>query len=354
MKLSLVIPTYNDEVNIKRFVLGILKEFKRNKISGEVILVDDGSHDDTADILDNLKRKNKNVRVLHRKGELNLSSAVLDGWKIAQGSVLGVINVDPGYPPQKIRELLWSIEKGGADFAIGSRYVRGGKVIGRSLGRNAMSRVASLFARVLTNVRDPATNFFMIRKECIDDVELDPHGFKILLEVLIKGRHKKIKEIPITFSDSSKQSKISLEEILFYMRNIFSYAYYHKQLSREFGRFLLAGLLGTMMNLGILYFLTDRLGMYYLISAVFSYILAVIGNFFLNKVLTFKERLGFNIGRKFLKFVSVSLVALSMNLVFLFLFTDVFGIYYVISQFLAIALSSFINFFGHKVWTFSD
>ena len=79
MKLSLVIPTYNEKENIQKLIEKIQEEFKENKIDGEIIIVDDNSPDGTGRILENLKKKTKNLIVVHRKGKLGLSSAVLEG-----------------------------------------------------------------------------------------------------------------------------------------------------------------------------------------------------------------------------------------------------------------------------------
>jgi len=354
MKLSLVIPTYNERENIRGLISEVLWEFKSNKIDGEIIVVDDNSPDGTGEFLEEIRGKNRKVRVIHRERKMGLSSAVLEGWKIAKGDILGVMDANLSHPPDKIKDLLWSIEKGKADFAIGSRYVRGGKIMGRSVGRNAMSKLANLVARVFTNVKDPMTGFFMIRKSCIKDVELDPNGFKILLEILIKGKHKNIQEIPITFVGRVEgKSKFSMREVFSYGRNFLEYASYQKLFSRDLMMFSFAGIVGTILNLSILYFMTEVFGIYYLISAVFSFFVAMTSNFFMNKILTFREKITLKIGRKYLQFVSVSLVALLVNLTFLFIFTDIFGIYYLISQAMAIGITALINFFGNKIWTFS-
>lgn len=352
MDLSLVIPTYNERENIEGLVSEILWEFKVNKIKGEIIVVDDNSPDGTGEILDKLKRQKK-IKVIHRSGKMGLSSAVLDGWKIAKGKVLGVMDADLSHPPDKIKELLNSIQKEGVDFAIGSRYVRGGQVTGRSFGRNAMSKIATIIARLFTRVKDPMTGFFMIKRECIKDVELDPKGFKILLEIIVKGNHKVIKEVPITFVDRKEgRSKVSRGEVLDYLRNVISYIASHSTLPKEFVRFSAVGAIGVVINLFFLFLLTDILGVFYLISAVFSFLIAMTANFFLNKKLTFGEDIGYQVGLKYLQFFSISLVALMANLILLYVFTDLWEIFYMISQVLAIALSSVINFVGNKIWTF--
>ena len=291
MGLSLVIPTYNEKENIAELLKRVYSEFRKNNIDGEVVVVDDNSLDGTGEVLKALKKQYKKLKIVHRKGKLGLSSAVLDGWNVSDGDVLGVMDADLSNPPEKIIELFNPIKKGQADFTIGSRYIRGGKIEGWGFLRKIMSKTATLLSRVYTNVKDPMTGFFMIKKEVIQNVDLNSKGFKILLEVIIKGHYKKIKEIPITFVNRIRgRSKAGLKEIFYYLGNLIGYLKYKKNILNEFLRFVIVGGVGTLVNLLILYLLTERLGVYYIISAIFSFIVAMSSNFFLNKIWTFKEK----------------------------------------------------------------
>jgi len=354
MKLSLVIPTYNEKENIQKLIKKIQKEFKENNINGEIIIVDDNSPDGTGNILEELKKKQKNLKVIHRSGKFGLSSAVLEGWKTADGEVLGVMDADLSHPPEKIKELFETIRKGKADFTIGSRYIKGGKIEGWNLKRKLMSKTATLLSRVYTKVKDPMTGFFMIKKEVIKNVDLNPKGFKILLEIIIKGKYKNIKEIPITFINRMEgKSKAGTKEIFCYLQNLKGYLPYKKNVIKEFVKFGVVGGIGTLVNLAILYLLTEKAGVYYMISAILSFIVAMSSNFILNKLWTFKENIKLEIGKKYLQFGLVSFSALLVNLFFLYIFTEVLGIYYIISQVLAIGIALIINFLGNKIWTFS-
>jgi len=199
MELSIVIPTYNEKENIQILLRKIYQEFKKHKIKGEIIVIDDNSPDNTGKVTESLKKKYNNLQVIHRKGKLGLSSAVLEGWKIAKGGVWGVMDADLSHPPEKIFEMFSSIKKEKYDLIIGSRYVKGGKIIGWGLKRKLMSKGATFFAKVFTKVKDPMTGFFMVRKRCVVGKKLNPRGFKILLEVILKADYKNIKEVPITF-----------------------------------------------------------------------------------------------------------------------------------------------------------
>ena len=117
-------------------------------------------------------------------------------------------------------------------------------------------------------------------------------------------------------------------------------------------KFVVVGAIGTIINLLVLYILTDKLGVYYLLSAIISFLIAMTSNFILNKIWTFEERFRTKVNTRYLKFATVSLMALAVNLLFLYFFTEIIGMYYLFSQVLAIALALVINFIGNKLWTF--
>lgn len=353
MDLSIVIPTYNEKDNIQKLIQQVQSEFKTNSIKGEIIVVDDNSPDGTGEILENLKKKIKNLKIIHRKGKLGLSSAVLGGWKIANGRVLGVMDADLSHPAEKIPEMYKIIKKKEADFVIGSRYIKGGDIRGWGIKRKIMSKIATLFAKPFTKVKDPMSGFFMIKKECIEKKEFNSRGFKILLELILKAKYKNIKETPIVFINRTEgKSKAESREILYYLKNLLGYWKYRRKVIDEFLKFALVGFIGTLINLLVLYSFTEFLGIYYILSAVFAFLVAATSNFILNKVWTFKEKIGHKIFAKYYKFLSVSIVALVVNLFFLYTFTKFLKIYYLISQVLAIGISLIINFIGNKIWTF--
>ena len=353
MDLSIVIPTYNEKENILVLLKKINTEFKENKIKGEIIVVDDGSPDGTGNLVENFKKKQKNLKVVRRKGKLGLSSAVLEGFKVSKGNVLGVMDADLSHPAEKIPKMFELIKKKEADFVIGSRYVKGGKIKGWGLKRMAMSKVATLLARPFTKVKDPMTGFFLIRKKCVEDKEFNSKGFKILLELILKADYKNIKEVPIVFINRTEgKSKAETKEIFSYLKNLMGYWSYRRKVIDEFFKFGLVGFLGTLINLLILYVFTEFVGIYYLVSAIIAFFVAMTSNFILNKIWTFKEPIKLNVGKKYLQFSLVSVVALFVNLFFLYVFTEFLGIYYLISQVLAIGVSLIINFLGNKIWTF--
>lgn len=352
MKLSLIIPTYNEKGNIEQLLFKIQNEFYRNNINGEIIIIDDNSPDGTGDILESLKSQYKNLVIIHRKGKSGLSSAVLEGFTIASGNVWGVMDADLSHSPEKIPEMLNAL-KGDINFVIGSRYVFGGKIEGWGFYRKTLSKGATILARLFVNVKDPMSGFFMFKKEILDVSLVNSKGFKILLELLVKIKNLNVYEVPIVFINRTQgKSKANLKEIIFYLQNLLDYLPYKRHVVHQFINFALIGLIGVVLNITLFYFVTEYLKIHYLTSSVISFLFASTSNFILNKVLTFKEDLFFKTKERYVKFILISLLSFLVNFTCLYVFTEFLQIYYLISQILAIGISFIINYVGNTVWTF--
>jgi dolichol-phosphate mannosyltransferase len=231
--ISIIIPTYNEKSNIRKLTSKIDDIFKKKKIKGEIIFVDDNSPDGTGKIAESLSKKYP-VRVIHRRKKLGLASAVIEGFSEAKGDIFGVMDADLSHPTDSIPDMLNPIIKGKADFTIGSRYVGDGDVVGWPLSRKIISKGATMLTRHLTDVKDPMSGFFFIKKKVIDNVYLSAKGYKICLEIIVKGNYKKIKEVPITFKDRHKgTSKLNKSEYINYLYNVANlslYNYFRKKL----------------------------------------------------------------------------------------------------------------------------
>ena len=212
--LSVVVPTYNEAGSLPK-----LAERLHAALVGvdwELVVVDDGSPDGTADVAAALAPRIP-VRVVRRAGKAGLASAVVAGFEAARGDVLLVMDADLSHPPEVVPALLDAIEHG-ADLAVGSRYVKGGGVMDWPLKRRAVSRVACLMGNLLVPVRDATSGFFALRRSVVDGVKLNPIGFKIGFEVIARGRYKKVVEVPYTFRDRELgASKFGRREIVQYL-----------------------------------------------------------------------------------------------------------------------------------------
>lgn len=221
MKFSIVIPTYNEAGGIERLIEALDAVFKANSLDGEIVVVDDNSPDGTGGIVDRLAARYP-VRCLHRPGKLGLSSGVIDGWKFArpESEALGAMDADFSHDPAVVAHMVRALENG-YDLAIGSRYVPGGGIRDWPWRRKFTSRVAIALAQPLTRIRDITSGFFLVRRDALEGVELDPIGFKIGLEVIAKAHYRKAIEVPYVFTDRvAGSSKLNEGEILNYLRQL--------------------------------------------------------------------------------------------------------------------------------------
>jgi dolichol-phosphate mannosyltransferase len=231
MDITLVIPTYNESGNIAILVAKVFEVFNDNNLNGHVIVVDDDSPDQTWKVAEDLRDTYPKLQVLRRQDKRGLSSAVLDGFTMANTDIIGVIDADLSHPPEKIPELVAPIIKGEADFTLGSRYIDQGGTQNWPLKRRFSSKIATLAVLGLTKVKDPMSGFFFLKKDLIKNVELSPKGFKIGLEILVRGNCEKVIEVPIVFLDrkygESKLSSNVIVDYLIHVSKLYLYKLYH-------------------------------------------------------------------------------------------------------------------------------
>ncbi len=216
--LSVIVPTFQEAENLRLLAGRVFAALQKAAIPGELIIVDDDSGDGTDAVADELTR-NYPVRLVVRRGERGLSSAVLRGLSEARGEWLFVLDADLSHPPERIPDMLALLRSGQADFVIGSRYVEGGRTLDWNWFRRLNSAVATLLARPLAAVRDPMAGFFGLHRSTWQKADaLNPIGYKIGLELLVKGRCHRVIEVPIEFSDRLHgRSKLTLRQQFLYL-----------------------------------------------------------------------------------------------------------------------------------------
>jgi dolichol-phosphate mannosyltransferase len=218
--VSIVIPTYNERTRLGELVASVFEVFARHGLDGELVIVDDNSPDGTGALADQLAAVHR-IRVVHRAGKLGLGTAVVEGFRVAGGDVLGVMDADLSHPPEALPRLLRALEAQQADLAIGSRYIPGGGTKNWPFLRRAMSRFACLIARPLTAASDATSGYFLIRRAAVQDVQIAAGGFKICLELLVRGRVSSIVEVPYEFVDrAAGESKMSWREATGYFKQV--------------------------------------------------------------------------------------------------------------------------------------
>jgi dolichol-phosphate mannosyltransferase len=201
-RLALVIPTLREAENIPGLLDRVRTVLDPLGIGYEILVVDDDSRDGTEEIVSAIALTDPRVRLQVRKGERGLSGAVLYGWRQTDAAILGVMDADLQHPPELLPDLVSAILAGN-DLAIGSRYTLGGQVGAWNPVRKLLSTAAVWATWPIQHAgiraHDPMTGFFLLRRECIDGIAFQPSGFKLLLEILVRGRIRSVAEVPFAF-----------------------------------------------------------------------------------------------------------------------------------------------------------
>ena len=363
-RITVIIPTFNEIENIENITKAVLDVFAKNDINGEILIVDDLSKDGTIEAVKAMQKSYPQVSLIVRESDHGLSQSVAEGFVKANSEIIQVIDADFSHPVELIPEFLSAIENG-ADVCIGSRYTKGGDITDWPLKRRLISLGATFFGRVLfPEVTDPVSGFFAIQRDVVAGAELKPRGYKILMEVLGKGRWHSFKEIPFTFKDrEAGESKLKLSTIIDYVKqciDIGLYALSHHETSvwREWKKLLkfgCVGLSGIFVNTGILYVLTEYAGLYYLVSSLFAIEASIITNFLLNDSWTFNDKVKSRIAEKWRRFVSfevISVLGVAINMGVLYTLTEFAGIWYILSNIVGILVAFAWNFYvnRHVTW----
>lgn len=227
MRISVVLPTYNEADNIERLILQLLALPQQV----DVIVVDDASPDGTGRIADRFAADDPSrVHVLHRPGKLGLGTAHLAGYRRAlETGRDGVLSMDADFShdPRHIPDMV-AMAGQGADVVIGSRYVPGGRAVNSPLRRRLLSRMANMVAKTFLGLKanDVTAGFRLYRAEVLRSIPLDTvfsSGYSFLTETLylVQQRGWRVREVPIQFHDRVQgTSKISQREVYLAMLTV--------------------------------------------------------------------------------------------------------------------------------------
>lgn len=353
-QVSVIVPTYNEKESIVPLVERIDAALKN--INYEIVFVDDNSPDGTGQVIQKLATRFP-IQFISREKKDGLASAILQGFAAAHGSYIGAINADLQHPPEVLKGLVHSLQEG-SEIAIASRYIPGGGIRDWGWWRRSVSWGATTFARLLLpkirSVHDPLSGCYLMQKEIIPSPDHKVPGFKILLEVLMQGQYEKVSEVPYVFVPRQHgKSKLGFRQTIEFLWQIVGWIKKSGELVRIL-KFLTVGGTGILINMGILYALTEWAGLYYLISSVIAIETAIISNFILNDRFTFSNLPSAPSGKKLyrlLKYNLVSLVGMALNVGILWLFTSVFGVYYLISNLIGIISITTLRYLTHLNWT---
>jgi len=285
--ISLIIPTYQEAPNVRSLLAAVAEVRRRCALTLELLVMDDDSRDGTREAVRDAGLPW--VRLVVRTANRGLSAAVIDGMRLATNDVIVVMDADLSHPPEVIPELVAAVADG-ADFAIGSRYAPGGRTDPDwGLFRRANSRFATWLARPFTPARDPMSGFFAISRDrflaCAD--RLNPVGYKIGLELIVKGRCERIAEVPIRFRQRHQgRSKLTVREQLRYLQHLRRLALFVHPGWASLVQFAAVGTSGTVVNLGVVQ-LFSVAGVPDRVAIASGIVVSVLNNFLLNRRFTF-------------------------------------------------------------------
>jgi dolichol-phosphate mannosyltransferase len=299
--VTVVVPTYREAENIPHLI-SRLSAVRRSALDLELLLMDDDSQDGSEELV--AQSQLPWVRLVTRRTDRGLSAAVLDGFRRSESEFLVVMDADLSHPPEKIPELI-AMVRNGADLAVGSRFAEGGSTAD-DWGplRWLNSRVATLLALPLTTIEDPMSGFFALRRPTFEKARnLEPLGYKILLELIVKCKCRLVVEIPIHFDNRRfGASKLTLTEQLKYIRQLRRLYMFRFGTWSHFAQFLVVGISGAAVNLSLLTALLKwQVGER--ASVALAILLSMIWNFFLNRRFSFSYARRESMLRQLLKFV---------------------------------------------------
>jgi len=337
LSIAVILPTYNEAENLPKLVKRI-----REVSEAEIVVVDDDSPDNTAEVARGLACTTI-VRKGKRKG---LSASVIDALRAVKADKIIVMDADLQHPPELLPLIFGKLST--HSFVVTDRTHQNGH-IGLTGWRRLVSQIANLLAYpLIPAVKDRTTGYFGFRHEVLPDNldKLSPRGFKIMLELLVKGNVSSIDHVPMRFGKrQAGESKLGSRTVIDYLVQLAElYLYRFRWL-----RFGLVGAVGAAIHFPVLYILTDVIGLFYIASAVIAIVIASTNNYFLNNLWTFEEKArsglkGHLIG--WTQYQVLSSVGDGLYLGLLALFTEVAGTWYIASA----ALSIVVVFVFKFIW----
>jgi len=313
----------------------------------ELILADDDSRDGSEELARELGRSLPVRFHVRRARPRDLSQSVLEGIRLARFDRLVVMDADLSHPPEQIPELLAALD-GNTEMALGSRYAPGGRIDGAwSRYRTLNSRVATWLTRPLTRCADPLSGFFAVDRSRLPSLdELAPVGFKIGLELIVRGGLR-VREVPIRFDERhGGSSKLTWRQQLAFLRHLFRLYRFRFGLPVRLLAFGAVGASGLIVDTAV-YLGLQAAGLGHLLARFLSFWPAVTWNWRLNRVLTFDDRRPAPAVGQWTRFALASTVGLATNVgsyAVLTSFVEPFMARPLLALFAGVAIGSAANF----------
>ncbi|UCC52282.1 MAG: glycosyltransferase family 2 protein [Anaerolineaceae bacterium] len=353
-QVSVIVPTRNEAHNIRPLLAKLVEAL--HGLDAEVLFVDD-STDDTSQVVAAVTDQFAiPVRLLARSPEQRngLSGAVVDGFRAVRGEWVCVMDADLQHPPETIPRMWEQAQKTGADMVVGSRR---GDLIGplgltrmRSFTSKSLTILARmLFPRLLRNVSDPLTGLFLVRHSAVDVDVLQPDGFKILLEILVRCPALHVTEIHFDFAPRHEgESKADVREGIRFFRHLVRLRI---TVNPHLIRFLLVIILGIIGNTLFLLGLVEWLGLDYRISALLAAEGFVLWAFYWFENWVFRERKASNTSRRiWVNIIFAQLFLILIYLPLMVMLTSSGIMHYLPANLVAIAVVGFVRYALSEQW----
>jgi dolichol-phosphate mannosyltransferase len=364
MKIVVIMPTYNERENIVLMVRALQEQFRAIPHDMHILVVDDNSPDGTAEAVRSESPAWPNLHLITGSKQ-GLGAAYIRGMKYAlnelKADAVMQMDSDFSHKPEDVPRLIAALDEG-ADLAIGSRYVPGGKIPDKwSFLRRMNSKWGNIFARYIAgmySVRDCTAGFRAIRASIIGKIGLDElkvKGYAFVVSLLHEAimNHAKVKEVPVEYVERTRgETKLGLSDILEFMLNAWWIRF---ERSKTFLKFSVVGASGVVVNL-LSFTALLALGMNKYLASPIAIEASIVANFLFNNYWTFSARdMNKGIHIRGLKFNIVSFAALAVSYsTFLIVSTlDASGIPQV-HQAVGIVPATLINYFFNSYWTFKE
>jgi dolichol-phosphate mannosyltransferase len=293
MELSVVVPTFNEKDNVRLLVdklSCVLQE-----VDWEVVFVDDDSPDGTADSVRTIANENRKVRVVQRIGRRGLSSACVEGMLSSSAPYLAVMDGDLQHDERILPEMLRLLKEQELDIVVGSRYVVGGGTGDWDGSRLRISRFATWLGKAIvpSDLTDPMSGFFMIKRKPFEQSvrNLSSIGFKILLDLFASAPAPlRFREVPYKFrsrlkGESKLDARVMWDFVMLLLDKLFG-----RWIPARFVSFVLVGASGVVVHMSVFGIFFHLFGRSFVQSQSAATIVAMIGNYALNNLLTYREQ----------------------------------------------------------------
>ncbi len=352
MKLSIVIPVFNEKGTLPLILKRIADADLIDGFEKEIIIVDDFSTERVILPPDTKGHSSITYKIIRHEMNRGKGAAVRTGFLEVTGGFVVIQDADLEYDPADYNRLLPPLVQGEADVVYGSRFSNGARPTGMSKKNYLANRFLTVFSNILSGMKitDMETCYKMMTRKAVDCISrrLTSDRFGIEPEITALVRKMRIVEVPVSYVGRTAEEgkKIGwfdgIEAIVKIIKFNFPFS------DSRIIRFVISGTIGAVTDLFLLWFLTAAFGIWYLASAIIAFILSFVVSFFLQKLWTFKNREADRTHVQAGIYLAVTLCNLGVNTLLVYVFVRYFSLHYLLAQIIASVLIAFESFFAYR------